>query len=38
MSIADKNGWIMTGSILKKMKKTTIEAPLGVLREIGLKN
>ena len=38
MSIADKNGWVMCGSVLKKMKKATLEAPLGVLREIGLKN
>lgn len=38
MSIADKNSWIMCGSVLKKMKKTTLEAPVGVLREVGLKN
>ena len=28
----------MTGSVLKKMKQATKEAPLGVLAQIGLKN
>jgi hypothetical protein len=38
MQIADNKGWIMTGSVLKKMKETTRIAPPGVLSEIGLKN
>jgi hypothetical protein len=38
MSIADKNSWIMCGSILKKMRPATRDAPLGVLKEVGLKN
>lgn len=38
MSKADQNGWIMTASILKKMKQVPREAPVGVLSEIGLKN
>lgn len=38
MSIADKNSWIMCGSVLKKMKKFTHNAPMGVLKKVGLKN
>ena len=38
MQLADNNSWIMTCSILKRMKKTTDKAPKGVLREIGLRN
>ena len=38
MQIADQNDWIMTTSILKRMKKATKDAPKGVLRDIGLKN
>ena len=38
MQLADNNGWVMTASILKRMKKATDKAPKGVLREIGLRN
>lgn len=32
MMIADSNDWIMTTSVLKRMKKHTVDAPKGVLR------
>ena len=38
MNIADRNSWIMTGSVLKVMKKITRDAEMGVLKEVGLKN
>ena len=38
MDIADKNNWVMAGSVLKKMKKSTKDAPKGVLKKTGLKN
>ena len=38
MTIADKNSWIMSGSILKKMKKFTKNAPKGNIKSVGLKN
>lgn len=38
MQIADRNSWIMCGSLIKKMKKATKDAPKGVLKNIGLKN
>ena len=38
MRNADKNSWIMTGSVLKKMKAATKDAPMGCLKKIGLKN
>lgn len=31
MAIADRNSWIMTGSVLKVMKKVTRDAEMGVL-------
>lgn len=38
MQVADRNSWVMAGSILKKMKSATKDAPKGVLRNVGLKN
>jgi len=38
MNIADRNSWIMTGSVLKVMKKVTKDAEMGVLKSVGLKN
>jgi hypothetical protein len=38
MATADRNSWIMTGSIMKNMKKSTKDAPLGCLKAVGLKN
>ena len=38
MMIADRNSWIMTGSVLKVMKKITRDAEMGVLKDVGLKN
>ena len=34
----DKNNYVMTGSILKSMKKETKDKPQGYLKELGLKN
>ena len=38
MSQADRNSWVMTCSCLKRMKKELDAAPMGVLKELGLKN
>lgn len=38
MSIADRNSWIMTCSILKNMKKDSRLAKMGFLKDIGLIN
>ena len=35
---ADQNSWVMCGTILKRMKKVTREAPIGFLQDLGLKN
>ena len=35
---ADQQSWIMAASVLKKMKKSTKNAPKGVLKRVGLKN
>jgi hypothetical protein len=31
-------GYIITGSILRKLKKATKDAPVGILKGVGLKN
>lgn len=38
LSQADRNSWVMCGSVLKSMKKSTRNAPVGVLKGVGLKN
>ena len=38
LNMADRNSWIMTGSILKMMKKTTKDAFGPILKQMGLKN
>ena len=38
MNNADKNGFTMTGSIHKLMKKWLKNSTMGVLRDVGLKN
>lgn len=35
---ADTNDWIMCGSVLKSMKESTKNEPIGVLQKLGLKN
>ena len=38
MQIADRNSWIMTGSVLKIMKPHLASLPKGSLKAIGMKN
>ena len=35
---ADNNNWIMCASVLKSMKNSTKDEPIGVLQKVGLKN
>ena len=38
MQIADRNSWIMTGSVLKIMKPYLKDLPKGSLKQVGIKN
>jgi hypothetical protein len=38
LTVADQSSWVMCGSVLKKMKRATKNAPAGVLKGVGLKN
>ena len=38
MSIADRNGWVMTSSCLKRMSPQLADLPLNTMKTLGIKN